>query len=157
MSLQVDGITITHAFAVPGADNTIDLINPHTSRGAYSNLDLAGIRARDPKDATAEIVNLDEFCTAKAARQDAPVTWTETTRERYWDMLEALPPAFQGCGGFLLGEPQDHHAGNGRPRFDGFLEAAGDKYFVSSRPLTVPEFKIEAAKFFDALRATATP
>lgn len=148
-----EGLEITHAFAAPGASNIIDVIHPTTQLGGYSNLSLAQMRERE-KNPAIEIVSLADFCAAKAAQQDSPVTWTETTAERFWEMLEVLPPAYYMDGGFLVGEPVDHHAGNGRPRFEGFLQIREEKFFASSRPMTTAEFKIEAEKFF-AARAEA--
>jgi hypothetical protein len=65
--------------------------------------------------------------------------WAATTKEIYWDMLEVLPPAAMMGGGFLVGEPVDHHATSGQPRFEAFIKQ-GEKYSVSSRPITRKEF-----------------
>lgn len=124
-------------FAVPGQDSIIDCINPNTSRSWINGQTLEQIRLRYPG---AEIVNIEEFCKAQGARQNTPIEWTETTRERYWEMLNVLPPAAHTNGGFLVGEACDHHAGNGCPRFSAFVEREG-KFLTASRPITFKEFK----------------
>jgi hypothetical protein len=55
-------------------------------------------------------------------------------------MLEVLPPAVMARGGFLVGEPWDHHALTGRPRYAAFVELGG-RWFESTRPVTVAEFR----------------
>jgi hypothetical protein len=127
----------TEAFAVPGGDSLIDLVHPVTKRSTINGQTLEEIRKRYPD---AQIVSIEEFSAAKAARQDAPVEWLETTEERYNEMLEVLPPAFYGNQGFLVGEPWDHHATTGQPRYQAFRCVAG-KYYVSSRAMTRAEFK----------------
>jgi len=129
----------THAFAVPGEDSMIDVIRPGTSpeRSWIRNETIEEIRLRYPR---AEVISIDDYCAAKAARQDTDITWTEVTGERYWDMLEVLPPAIQNAKGFMVGEPTDHHAGTGRARYAAFLDKGG-KFFESSRPLTIAEFR----------------
>lgn len=124
------------AFAVPGSDSIVDLVHPITGRSIYGGDDLQGIRARYPG---AEIVDFSEWLAAKAARQDCPVTWSETTKEKYWEMVEVLPPAFWAKGGLLVGEPWDHHATSGEPRFAAYIEKYG-KYLTASRPMTRKEF-----------------
>lgn len=120
-------------FAVPGGDSIIDYIRPDTGRSWHYGEDLEQIRGRYPG---AVIVNINEHCMAKAARQDSPI------RERYWEMLEVLPPAAMGGGGFLVGEPCDHHAITGQPRYDGFREWHG-KFYEGSRPMTRKEYAAE--------------
>lgn len=127
----------TMAFAEPGAHNLIDLINPITNRSAINGESLEEIRKRYP---TAEIVNVEEWCKAKAARQDTPIEWHDTTKEKYWEMLEVLPPAFMQGNYFLVGEPCDHHAITGRSRYQAFGQI-GERYIVASRPMTVLELK----------------
>ena len=127
----------TEAFAVPGSDTMIDLLHPVTGRSTINGQSLEEIRQRYPN---AEIVNVEVFLAAKAARQDSPIEWSETTEERYDDMLNCLPPAFYGNGGFLVGEPWDHHATSGQPRYQAF-RCTGGKYYVASRPMTRAEFK----------------
>jgi len=69
-----------------------------------------------------------------------PVVWTETTAERFEEMLTVLPPAIMLAGNFLVGEPWDHHAVTGRPRFAAY-RFQDRKYYEASRPMTVKEFK----------------
>ena len=91
----------------------------------------------------AEIMPLETFCRRKAALQRTPITWTKTTRKRYVEMLEVLPPAEWQQGGFLVGEPFDHDALTGRPRYQAFRKRGPYAYEVASRPLTVAEFRTE--------------
>ena len=77
------------------------------------------------------------------------ITWKKTTQEKYWEMLEILPPAAMTTLGFLVGEPADHRAcpvtGNFGARFEAFVKV-GDQYFVASEPMTVTGFKTITAK-----------
>ena len=125
------------AFAEPGASNLIDLINPNTNRSLIYSHTLEQVRERYP---TAEIVNFEEWLKAKAREQDSEITWVATTEDRYTKMLEVLPPAFWEGDYFLVGEPYDHHATSGRPRYQAFGYIGG-KYFQASRPMTVQELK----------------
>lgn len=125
-----------YVFAVPG-DTMIDLVIPETQLTSIFGKTLEMTRQEYPG---AVLMTLDAYCESKAAVQDTAVTWSEVSEEKYFDMLEVLPPAFQRGGAFLVGEPQDHHAVTGRPRFDAF-KAVGKKYFTASRPMTVKEFK----------------
>jgi len=127
----------TLAFIEPGANHIIDTVNPETGLSWYFAESLEKIRERYP---TAEIVNFDAWIDAQAAKQDAPISWNETTEEKYWYMLEVLPPAYQHGNYFLVGEPYDHHAKTGMPRYDAFGKV-GDKYVASSRPVTVAEMR----------------
>ena len=72
------------------------------------------------------------------------VTWTQTTHERYWDMLGAVPPAYQGKGGFLVGEPHDYRMCEVDKRmsqtFRAFLEQGDARYWEADKPLTKAEF-----------------
>lgn len=127
------------AFAEPGKNNMIDLINPVTGKSAIYGETLKQIRERYP---TAEIVSVEEWMKAKAARQDTPVTWTEITEEEYFEMLEVLPPACMLGSYFLVGEPMDHHALTGRPRYEAFGQVGENgRYVKASRPMTVRELK----------------
>lgn len=130
------------AFAIPDSDSIIDVIRPNTGRSWFYDEDLEQVRLRYPG---AEIVNVKEHFEAKAKRQDVPIHWTETTEDKYWDMLEILPPAAMGNGGFLVGEPWDHHATSGQPRFAGYREWYR-KFYVASRPMTRKEFAAEMLK-----------
>ena len=73
-----------------------------------------------------------------------PVTWKETTKETYWEMLEVLPPAVMTGLGFLVGEPVDHAAcpitGKFGARFEAYAEVA-KKFYVASQPMTIAGFK----------------
>lgn len=125
------------AFAVPGENSLIDCINPNTGLSWIERENLDQVRKRYPK---AEIVNIDDWCQQKAARQDTPITWSEVTEDRYMEMLEVLPPAIMTRAGFLVGEPWDHHATTGQPRYAAFMAKMG-KYYEASRPMTIKEFK----------------
>lgn len=130
------------AFAVPGQDGIIDVIHPGTGKSWHYGKTLDEIRLRYPG---AEIVNFEDHCASQAKRQDAAGEWIETTAEHYDEMLNVLPPASwvnyaEGKSGFLVGEPCDHHAGTGRPRFSCFKREGG-KFHTCSRPITFREFQ----------------
>ena len=131
-------------FAVPGSDNIIDVLHPATGLTVCYGKTLDQVREERPEYAKAERMTVEEFCCQKAMRQHAPITWAPTTAERFDEMLGVLPPA-AGCNGFrafLVGEPWDHDAETGEPRFQGF-RMRGDKHEVASRPMTRREFKRE--------------
>ncbi len=73
--------------------------------------------------------------TAKASLQSI---WIATTREKYWEMLEVLPPAAMRNGAFMVGEAMDHHKGS--PRFSCFKQV-GEQYFELSQPITMKRFQ----------------
>ena len=143
ITMLVDGHAIPEpheCFAVPGADWMIDCINPATGRTAIYGKTLEDCR-QDPDYAGAERMTIDEFCRSKAALQDVPITWTETTEDRFDEMFEVLPPAYYHDSGFLVGEPYDHHAMTGRPRYQAYRRV-GTRYEVANRPMTIQEFRI---------------
>lgn len=128
--------TRTYAVAVPGERNLIDTLNPATGLTDCCNETLEQVRLRYPG---AEIVCIDEWCAQRGKEQDAPIEWSEVTEDKYDDMLNVLPPAAWVNGRFLVGEPWDHHALSGRPRYAAFVKRGG-KCYASSRPITVKEF-----------------
>jgi hypothetical protein len=137
--LADNGVEITDCFAVPGADSIIDMVRPETGRTCIYDRTLEDVQREAPQ---AVRMTLDEHCRAKAERQRAAFTWEPTTRARYFELLECLPPAAQRANGFLVGEPWDHDALTGQPRFQALWHRRGltDRYVVSSRPLTRTEF-----------------
>ncbi len=73
------------------ADNmtAIDYVNPlNGCRGVYSNETLEQVQVRYPG---AKRMEIDAHIQAKETALCAPPP-TEITEEKYWDMLEALPP-----------------------------------------------------------------
>ena len=116
----------------------IDVLDPETGLTVCYGKDLDAVRATCPD---AEEMTLIEFCTWKAQQQRTPMTWTETTLEQFSEMLGVLPPAAgtPGFRAFLVGEPFDHDALTGQPRYQGFRREE-NQYQVSSRPMTVAEF-----------------
>jgi len=126
----------TRCFASKARGTIIDTLHPETGRTFYYDKTLEMCREQYPD---AEEMSIDEFCAWKAEQQHTPITWEETTAETFNDMLNVLPPAAMLRGGFLLGEPHDHDAATGEPRFTAFRKRGG-RYEVSCRPMTVDEF-----------------
>jgi len=93
----------------------------------------------------AELMTVTQFCQWKADRQRTPIRWQASNQEQFNTMLEVLPPALLLEDGFLVGEPYDHCAGTGQPRFEGFVHVGGH-YMVGSRPMTTNEFVKELGK-----------
>jgi hypothetical protein len=135
--MNMDYNDCTHVFAVPGSRICIDFVHPNTGASIINGESLDQIRERYPD---AVIVSYDEWSATRAAEQDTPIDWTDTTAERYDEMLGCVPPAFWRAGLFLVGEPMDHHALSGAPRFSAFRQI-GSRYFESSRPITIREAK----------------
>jgi hypothetical protein len=121
-------------FAVRG-DTIIDTVRDSLTSIYRRTLDH--VRKDYP---TAELMSVSDFCAAKAAKQDAePLDLTEVTEEQYMEMLNVLPPAAMNSRGFLVGEPMDHHAGSGKPRFTCFISQFG-KFYRVSNPMTHARF-----------------
>ena len=121
-----------------GTGTVIDMIHPITCRGVYGGQTLAECRVKHPD---AEEMDLDEFCAWKAEQQRTPITWDNCTAESYEYSFGCLPPAAMNGEAFLVGEPYDHDAGNGKPRFQAYRRIGKSAYQVSSRPMTVAEFR----------------
>jgi len=117
----------------------IDVIHPNTGRTFIYGKTVAECREEYP-DAESETV--EAFCAWKAEQQRTPIQWMQTTAEQYDEMLGVLPPAAYAGAAFLVGEPTDHDAGNGQPRFPAYRKR-GAAYEVASRPVTIPEFRAE--------------
>lgn len=124
------------AYAVPGDDSLIDVINPITGLTWLNRETLEEVQKRYPD---AVRVNVEDWLISRGKEQDAPVTWEEITQERYDELLGALPPIGQRANGFLVGEPTDHHAVSSAPRYDACI-MKNEKFYTSSRPLTVREW-----------------
>jgi hypothetical protein len=137
-----DCMTATECFAIPG-HTMIDTIDSETGLTHIYRKTLEQVRAEQHTWADyskAERMTIEAFCQSKAAAQDTPITWHPTTEEIYSRMLECLPPALWTGNGFLVGEPYDHHAITGQPRFQAFLKRGND-YLKSNRPITKAEFR----------------
>lgn len=130
-------LTWSLCFAERDSSSIIDLCHPLTKRSQCYGETLEAIRTRYP---SAEIMPFTEWADAKAASQDSPITWEPTTAEHFEDMMNIIPPAAWHGADFLIGEPCDHHAKTGAPRFQA-MRKAGEHYLASSRPITVAEFK----------------
>ena len=131
----------TEAFAIPGKESVIDMRSPVTGLSEVYGETLEQIRVRYPG---AEVVNFAAWMAAKAERQHTPVAWQPCTEARYHEMLNVLPPAWHERDGFLVGEPWDHDAGNGQPRFAAFRQCGGACY-ESDRPMTRAAFRAALA------------
>ena len=127
----------TECYAVPGENHIIDVIHPITGLTVYYSKTLEDIQA-EKGYALAERMTIEAFCRQKAERQHSPITWTEITEEKYYEMFEVLPPIIRG-NGFLVSEPWDHDAETGAPRY-GAYRHRGETYESASRPMTVKEF-----------------
>lgn len=116
----------------------IDVLHPETGRTLFYGKTLEDVQ-KEYSDA--EEMSINDFCTWKAQMQRSVITWNETTEEHFNSMLDALPPAAMDrtCRAFLMGEPYDHDALNGQPRYDAFRKI-GKRYEKSSRPMTRAEF-----------------
>jgi hypothetical protein len=114
------------------------MVNPETGLSHIQNENLEQIRLRYPE---AQLVNFEQHVASIAAQQDAePLFWKDVTEERYYEMLNVLPPAAMHAGAFLVGEPYDHHAGTGRPRFACFRRNHSGQYQELSCHITHKKF-----------------
>ena len=67
------------------------------------------------------------------------MTFKKVSEDRYYEMLEALPPAVMTGRGFLVGEAWTHN-GRGEPMFAPFVEHAG-AFYEGDGPMTIAEFR----------------
>ena len=132
----------THCFAIRGR-TMIDLVHPATGLTLIFGKTLADCQAEKGYE-LAELMTVEEFRKSKAALQDTPIQWAEVTEEKYNEWLDVLPPALWLAGGFLVGEPWDHHPLTGYPRFAAYREQGG-KFYTANRPMTRTEFKVALA------------
>lgn len=121
----------------------IDIIDPNSGLTFYAGETFDQIRTRWP-DAT--LTTLDDFCVWKAALQRSPIVWYETTESELEKMLCVLPPEDRHNGGFLVGEPGDHYADTGEPRFQAYRETPDGRFLRSNRCLSRAEFRAEMEK-----------
>jgi len=131
--------------AVPGQDNVIDVMHPITGQTIYGNKTIKQVQEENPG---AKVMTLDAFCEEKAERQHLPIKWELSTYEAFDYGLNVLPPAIWIKDGFMVGEPYDHDAGNGQPRFQAYRQR-GDIYEKANRPMTREEFRNEIVKGCD--------
>ncbi len=117
----------------------IDVLHPATGKTVCYNKTIDEVRCEYPD---AEEMFVDDFCDWKAEQQRTPIEWELSTEEQYDEMLNCLPPELWIGGAFLVGEPYDHDAGNGQPRFTAFKMRWGQAY-QANRPLTKAEFRVE--------------
>jgi hypothetical protein len=127
-------------YTLPDFDGMTDTIHPITGLTTYGGKSEADVRKEHP---TILRMTVEAFCQKKAELQNAAVEWMPTDQATYYDRLEALPPEFMDGSRFLLGEPMDHCAKSGLPRFEGYCARNG-RYFYTSRPVTVRDFKVLA-------------
>lgn len=126
----------TEGYARPDSNHLIDVINPDTGLTVYCKESEEQVKVRYPQ---AYRVGIADFLQSVATKQDSPTQWEEVTEDDYHEMLNVLPPIGMRASGFMVGEPSDHHATSGKPRFSAYRKNSG-KFFRSSRPMTVAEF-----------------
>lgn len=127
--------------AVPGDfGSMIDAIDPRTGLTWYGGKTLDEVRAESERYSKAVKMRICDFIAGKAEAQQTPIAWHECSALVYDRMLECLPPALWIGGAFLVGEPADHDAATGQPRFDGF-RVRGKVYERTNRPVTKAEFR----------------
>ena len=139
INYQIDDLIFEfqECYTLPDFDCMSDTIHPITGLTTYGGKSEADVRKEHP---TILRMTTDAFCQKKAELQNAPVEWIPTDKDQYDLSFECLPPAFFDSGRFLVGEPVDHCAKSGRPRYDGYCARQG-AYFRTSRPMTVSDFK----------------
>ena len=125
-------------FAVPGEGNIIDTVVPGPCELSRINGEtLEEIQVRYPG---AVMVSMASWLEEKAKAQNTPVQWFPVTEEAYMYGLEVLPPVGWEGDAFMTGEPTDHCAKTGQPRYQAYKSYEG-KRFTSSRPMTLREFQ----------------
>ena len=138
-------------YAVPRAGHIIDAIDPTTGLTFHYQKSAAAVLAANPG---AIRLPLEDWSQARAALQRTPIIWDPSSADQYDAMLGCLPPIDWTAAGFLVGEPDDHDAGNGQPRFQAYrciATGTTPRYYRASRPLTRAEFTRELASHAEAL------
>lgn len=130
-------LTITHCFARLDDGHIIDAVDPKTGRGLYGGKTLAETQAERPG---AELLAMADWQAHRGGIQRTPIVWETATEEEYNDMIGVLPPAAYEPGAFLVGEPADHEADSGSPRYQAYRHR-GLLFERSNRPLTRAEFR----------------
>ena len=128
---------IREVFAVPGESSFIDAIHPETGLSVYAGENLEQVQLRYPG---AVRMGFDAWMASKVEQQNPPLVWDTVTEEEYYRLFECLPPEAYASGYFLVGEPDDHCAKTGKPRFRAYGKR-GEEYVKASRPMTVAEFR----------------
>lgn len=142
----------TKVVKIPGSRSIIDLLDA-SGRTQINGETIEQIRKRYPN---AVVSTLGEHLWETFEAQNTPIHWAATTEEKYDEMLGALPPADTYKGGFLVGEPFDHCARTGRPRYEAYRKS-GDAYWVSDRPMTVADFRAEMDKIVGNAASAGKP
>ena len=86
---------------------------------------------------TKTFMNSPNYGQLSADAINASLSIEEVTGDRYYEMLNVLPPERMRGGAFLVGEPFDHN-GKGESRFDYFFKKDGYCYYGGL--LTTREF-----------------
>ena len=93
-------------FYVPGSTKFIDWVDPETAKGGYSSQDLSGIQKK--YHGAIQIDYRDALESIESALIEKYKEIHLVDEDRYFDMLEALPPHRGGSGAdfsyFLAGE-----------------------------------------------------
>jgi hypothetical protein len=121
---------------VAGDRFMVDLIDPETNLGVYSRKPVEELIRKY----NGERMTIEAFEQRCFERQNTPVTWVKSDKDNFDYALGCLPPAAYSGSGFLVGEPCDHCAKTGQPRFTAWKKD-GEECFYSSRPVTLAEFK----------------
>ena len=119
---------------VANENNIDDLINPETGLGLFGKKTVENMVAKG-----GELMSVEEFYNRKFAKQNTPLEWAEVDADSYDEAMGCVPPIDLSSSGFLVGEPWDHCAKTGAPRFTAY-RFDGVKYTKSNRPMTRKEF-----------------
>lgn len=137
----------THVYAVPGKPWIIDTINADTGLTRICGHTEADVLADEP---LAVRISWEDWQQARSIDQRTPIVWSATSAKTYRYMLDVLPPALWIGGAFLVGEPTDHDALTGQPRFAAYWMRGSSPdfnyYLSASRPLTCAELRAEVER-----------
>lgn len=127
-----------YCYAQPDSDAIIDVIDPSTGLTNINSESFEQVRQRYPN---AQMVPLQAFLEAKAAKQETPIEWVQVGEEDFFAALECVPPKEYHGSSFLNGEPYDSHALSGHARAYGYRELPTGSFWKTNRPVTVTEFR----------------
>lgn len=93
---------------------------------------------------------MSDATTTPATAPIPDFAWKRTSKQRYNEMLNVLPPRDWTHGAFLVGEAYDHEGANYAARYQVYRQVGMDLFIMGTRPVTFLEFKTLILQRVDA-------
>lgn len=134
--MKINGLEVTHVFTEPNKTCIVNFCHPQMEQEKIQE-ELKTLRINWPNTI---LMTWEEFDNQAYKLQNTELKMEEITEERYFELMECLPPAAMEHNKFLVGEPWDHCVKTGKPRFQ-MCVTSGGKHYASDRPVTKEEYK----------------